>query len=308
MSVLLAVEIRRILSRRAVFAAAALVLLGMLIAGSVLFVRSHRPAAGELRAQQQRVEADRRQAVAECASGGFNIPKEEIPPGMTQQQYCEQVIGTPEIEDPSFRLVHYREIAENLSGLFVAVSMILAASFIGAEWHAGTITTQLTWESRRNRLLAAKAIAVALFAVIFFVLAQVLLFGVLAPAALFRGTTDGVNLAWLQGAAGVVLRGAAAAALASAIAFAVASIARNTAAAVGAIFVYMAVLEPLMRAVRPKWQRWYLYDNLATFTSGQRVDFTTHARSVAGAAVLVSLYALAFLLLAMAVFRRRDVT
>ncbi len=308
MSALLAVEIRRILSRRAVFGAAGLVLLGMLVAGSVLFVRSHRPAPAELRAQQQRVEADRRHAVAECASGSFNIPKEEIPPGMTLQQYCEQVIGTPEIEDPAFRLVHYRDVAENLSGLFIAVLMILAASIIGAEWHAGTVTTQLTWEPRRNRVLAVKAIAIALFAFAFFLLAQILLFGVLVPSAVLRGTTEGATLAWLQGAAGVVLRGAAAAALASVIGFAVASIARNTAAAVGAVFVYVAILEPLIRANRPNWQRWYLYDNLATFVSGHRLDFTTYGRSVAGAAVLICLYTLAFVLAAMAVFRRRDVT
>jgi ABC-2 type transport system permease protein len=308
MSALLRVEIRRILSRRALYMAAALVLLGMLIAGGVLFARSHRLAPAQLQARQQKEEVLRRQAVAECASGRFQIPAEEVPPGLTLEEYCQQIAGTPELEDPAFRLVQYRVIAENLSGLFIALLMILSASFIGAEWHAGTITTQLTWEPRRNRVLALKAIAAALFAFVFFVLAQVVLFGALSPAAVFRGTTQGVNSAWIQGAAGVVLRGAAAAALTSAIAFSLASIARNTAAAVGAVFVYIAILEPLVRAARPKWQRWYLYDNLATFISGHRLEFTTTSRTVIGAAFLVSLYALAFVAVAMAIFRRRDVT
>jgi ABC-2 type transport system permease protein len=307
-SALLAVEIRRILSRRAIYLAAALVLLGMLIAGGVLFARSHRLAAAQLQARQEKEEMIHRQAVAECASGKFGIPTEEVPSGVTLEEYCQQIVGTPELEDPAFQLVQYRVIAENLSGLFIALLMILAASFIGAEWHAGTITTQLTWEPRRTRVLAAKAIAVALFAFVFFVLAQILLFGVLSPAAVFRGTTQGVNSVWFQGAAGVVLRGAAAAALTSAIAFSLASIARNTAAAVGAVFVYIAVLEPLVRAARPKWQRWYLYDNLATLISGHRLEFTTTGRSVIGAAFLVSIYAIAFVLLAMAIFRQRDVT
>ena len=308
MSALLAVEIRRILSRRAVYMAAALVLLGMLIAGGVLFARSHRPDPAQIQVQQQKADAIRRQQVAECASGSFGIPKEEVPPGMTLEQYCEQVVGNTAIDDPSFRLVQYRLIAENLSGLFIALLMILSASFIGAEWHAGTITTQLTWEPRRNRVLAAKVIAASLFAFVFFVLAQVVLFGVLSPAAVFRGTTQGLDSAWFQGAAGVVLRGAAAAALTSAIAFSLASIARNTAAAVGAVFVYVAILEPLIRAARPKWQRWYLYDNLATFISGHRLEFTMTSRTVIGAAFLVSVYALAFVVLAMAIFRQRDVT
>lgn len=308
MSALLAVELRRILSRRAVFGAATLVVLGMLIAGTVLFVRSHRPEDVDLRARQQQAEMDRRQGVAECASGGFGIREEDVPPGMTLEQFCEQVVGTPEIEDPSFRLVNYRQIAEGLSGLFIALLMILSASFIGAEWHAGTVSTQLTWEPRRNRVLAAKVIAVALFAVAFFILAQALLFGILAPAAVFRGTTDGVNLTWLQGASGLVLRGAAAAALTSAIAFSLASIARNTAAAAGAVFIYIAILEPLIRAARPRWQPWYVYDNVATFISGSRLDLSAPGRSVTGAAVLICMYALASVLIAMAIFRRRDVT
>lgn len=302
------VEIRRILSRRAIYFAGTLVLVGMLIPGGVLLARSHRLDPAEIQARQQQIERVRTQQVAECAAGGFRIPQTEVPAGMTLEQYCEQVVGPPEIGDQAFHLVQYRVIAENLSGLFIALLMILSASFIGAEWHAGTITTQLTWEPRRNRVLAAKVIAAGLFAFVFFVLAQVLLFGVLTPAAAFRGSTQGVDLAWLQGAAGVLLRGAVAAALTSAIVFSLASVARNTAAAVGAVFVYIAILEPLIRATRPKWQRWYLYDNLAMFISGHRVDFTTVGRSVAGAAVLISFYALGFVAMAMLVFRRRDVT
>jgi hypothetical protein len=156
--------------------------------------------------------------------------------------------------------------------------------------------------------LAAKAVAVALFAFVFFVLAEVLLFGILAPSAVFRGSTAGADLGWLQGAAGVVLRGAVASAFTSAIAFSLASVARNTAAAVAGVFVYIAVLEPLIRAARPRWQPWYLYDNLSTFISGHTPGFTPFGRSVTGAGVLLTVYTMGFVLLAMAIFRRRDVT
>jgi ABC-2 type transport system permease protein len=308
MTALLLVEMRRILSRRAVYLAGGLVLVALLTAGTVLFIRSHRLGPDELLVRQRKVEAVHRQLVAECAGGGFGIPEREVPPGMTREQYCEQVVGTPEVEDPTFRLTSYRQVAEGLSGLFIALATILAASFIGAEWHAGTVTTQLTWEPRRNRVLAAKAIAAALFAFAFFVLAQLLLLGVLTPAGVVKGTTAGVNSTWFRGAAGMVLRGGVAAAVMSAIALSVASIARNTAASLGVVFVYVAVVEPLVRAARPRWQRWFLYDNLATFISGRRLDFTTVGRSVAGAALLVSIYSLVFVLAAMAVFRRRDVT
>jgi ABC-2 type transport system permease protein len=307
-SALLGVELRRILSRRAVWAAAAIVVLGMLIAGIVLFARSHRSTSAQLQEQARQVEVEHQRAIAECAAGGFGIPAEEVPPGMTLEQYCQQVVGTQEIDDTTFRLVRFQEIAQNLSGLFIALLMILAASFIGAEWHAGTVTTQLTWEPRRNRVLAAKSLSAALFAFVFFILANVLLFGILTPSALFRGSADGLTLGWFQGAAGVVLRGAVAAALTSAISFSLASVARNTAAAVGGVFVYIAVIEPLMRAVRPTWQPWYLYDNLSTFISGHTPGFTPFGRTTTGAGVLLAVYTMGFILLAMAVFRRRDVT
>lgn len=308
MRALLIVEIRRILSRRAVFAAAGLVLLGMLIAGIVLFARSHRLDAATLRAQQQQSELIRMQAVDECVAGGFGIPPQEVPPGMTLEEYCEEVVGTPGIQDPGFSLVRYREVAEGLSGLFIGLVMILAASFIGAEWHAGTVTTQLTWEPRRNRVLTAKVVAAALFGFAFFLLAEAVLLGTVAPAAVFRGTTEGTDAAWIRGASGLVLRGAAAAGLAAVIASSLASLARNTAAAVGGAFVYLAILEPLIRAVRPRWQPWFLYDNLATFISGHTPDFTPFGRTTTGAGVLISIYTVGFVLLALAMFRRRDVT
>jgi ABC-2 type transport system permease protein len=308
MSALLSVEMRRILSRRAVKAAAALVVLAMLIAGIVLFVRSHRLEPAEVRIRTQQAEAQRQEEVQACARGEFGIPAEQVPQGMTLEQYCDEQIGPAPIEDSAFALVHYRDIAEGLSGLFIAVVTILAASFIGAEWHAGTVTTQLTWEPRRNRVLAAKLIATGLFALVFFVLAETLLFGILTPAAVFRGTTQGLSADWLRGAAGVVLRGAGAAALAGAITFSLASIARNTAAAAAGIFVYIAVLEPLIRAARPGWRPWFLYDNLATFISGHTPDFSSLGRSMTGAGVLISIYTMGFVALAMATFRRRDVT
>ena len=41
----------------------------------------------------------------------------------------------------------------------VAAAWLLAASFVGAEWHAGTMGTLLTWEPRRLYVLGAKVAA-----------------------------------------------------------------------------------------------------------------------------------------------------
>ena len=125
---------------------------------------------------------------------------------------------------------------------------------------------------------------------------------------MFRGTTEGVDAAWLRSTTGVALRGAAVAAMIGAVSFSIASLARNTAAAIGAAFGYIAVLEPIVRGLRPGWQPWLIYDNAATVILGHRADFTINARSVTGAALVLLLYVTAAVVVAVAAFRARDVS
>ena len=85
-------------------------------------------------------------------------------------------------------------------------------------------------------------------------------------------------------------------------------LARNTAVAVGAVLGYAAVVEPLLRAVRPKWEPWFVVSNAVRFITATRLDFATKQRSTAGAGVLLVAYTLGAALVSLAVFRRRDVT
>src|SRR5438477_201457 len=128
----------------------------------------------------------------------------------------------------------------------------------------------------------------------------------LAPAAIVRGTTEGVNLGWLRAMAGLILRGGALAALAAAVGVALASIGRNTAAALGVAFGYIAVIEPILRAVRPKWQPWLVYDNVATFIVGHAAQLTVRPRTPTGAGLLVGVYVAALAVVAAGFFLRRD--
>src|SRR5207248_1554606 len=82
---------------------------------------------------------------------------------------------------------------------------VLGATLIGAEWHAGTITTELTWEPRRARLHLAKVLAAAAFALVGFVALQVLVGLAVTPAAVLRGVTRGMDASWLWVAAGVLI-------------------------------------------------------------------------------------------------------
>jgi hypothetical protein len=305
MSGLLAVEIRRLLARRVVRFVAAMALFGMLLAGLVLFLRSHHPRPGAETNLVAQVQAQHERDVARCVSG---TAPGNVPPGLTPEEFCRQVLPPPQIPNPEFHLSHYREVSEGLSGLFIAVLIVLGATSAGAEWHAGTVTTQLTWEPRRIPLLLAKIAAAALVAFVGFWVAEALLFATLAPAAVFRGTTQGVDAEWVRLTAQTLLRASAMAAMGGVIGHALAWLARNTAVAVGGVLGYAAVLEPLLRAVRPKWEPWFLVSNAIRFITAHPVDVSTHTRSTVGAAVLLASYTAGIVALSLGVFRRRDVT
>src|SRR5439155_2452759 len=152
MSGLLVVELRRFLVRRLVRAVAVLVMVGIVIAGIATLAKSHRSNAGALEAQA-RVKHDR--IVAECISGRFGPPTDALPPGQSREEFCRSVV-TSEPNDPRFHLMSLVDVFKGTTVPLVLLAWVLSASFIGAEWHAGTVTTLLTWEPRRIRVLVAK--------------------------------------------------------------------------------------------------------------------------------------------------------
>jgi ABC-2 type transport system permease protein len=310
MNRLLDVEARRYLSRRLVRFLVGLAVLGMLIAGTVLFFKSHRVGPEEARALQQQAEAQRAHDIQRCAAGEFGIPPSEVPPGETLEQFCrDQVVGPVQVVDPRFHLTALRDVFLGTNGILVAVFLLLGASFVGAEWHAGTMTTLLTWEPRRVRVIVAKVAVAAALAFIGYVVLQALLGLALTPAAVVRGSTAGADAAWLREVAGFVLRGGVAAAIAATLGASLAAIGRNTAAALGVLFGYIAILEPLLRGLRPKWTPWLLFSNLSTFllgNNGSNAEFSP--RSTIAAGILVGTYALGVAAIAAAMFKTRDVT
>jgi hypothetical protein len=189
----------------------------------------------------------------------------------------------------------------------VLVAMVLGASFIGAEWRANTVAVQLTWEPRRVRLMLAKAVIAVSFGALFFVAAQALIVAGLVPTILLRGTTEGVDAAWLRETLGVVGRGSAYAAIATAFGFALASIGRNTAAALGVLLGYIAILEgAFLGGLWPGMRPWLVLGNSIVFLSGT-TDSEIFGRSVIEAGLLLGAYAAGLLALATAWFHRRDV-
>jgi hypothetical protein len=208
--------------------------------------------------------------------------------------------------DPRFPLTMFPDILKGTSIPLIIAGWLLGASFIGADWRAGTITTLLTWEPRRARVIVAKVLACAVFVFALAMALQAVLGGVLSLDAVFRGTTEGVDASWWRETGGVAVRTATVTSVASVVGFAVASIGRNTAAALGAGFAYVAVIENLVRGLRPEWQPWLFTDNAAVFITGGNVGFSFQ-RTMLQAIALLAVYAATLFTVSAMMFRSRDV-
>jgi hypothetical protein len=307
MTRLIRVELRRLLSRRILRVMTLLAVLGVLTGATTTFVKSHHPDAST-RAEIQRLEQDRVDQVLRCSRGELPIPASEIPPGETLQSYCERNIGPAETPNPEFAMTEIRGAVLGTLGVLIVLMLVIGATFIGAEWHSGSMAALLTWEPRRARVFMAKATAAALVAFVWSLAVLTFLGLTLIPAALFRGTSAGADGAWLASTIGVLVRGSVVASVAAVIGLAVASVGRNTAAALGGAFAYFALVEPLVRGLRPTWVRWLLTDNVATFVLSRAPDDAGFIRSPAVAALWVCLVTAALAGVSLLAFQRRDVT
>lgn len=210
-------------------------------------------------------------------------------------------------ETGRFALTSLTDILGGTSIPLIILGLAFGASFIGAEWHEGTVTPLLTWQPRRVLVLATKALAVLLAVIVSAIAIQTLLGLALWLVAALRGTTAGADAAWLSETAGIALRGAIIAGLMSVIGFSIGAVARNTTVAVILGFVYFGVGEQIIRNLKPQWQPWFVGDNAAAFVIGDTQQMFGLFRSPSGALLVVTLYAVAALALSAAWFQNRDV-
>ncbi|MGH2673462.1 MAG: hypothetical protein ACRDHC_10835 [Actinomycetota bacterium] len=218
------------------------------------------------------------------------------------------VAGAIVFATQSYDLVTLPDVFLGTSFVFVILGWLFGASFVGAEWHAGTVTTLLTWEPRRTRVIVAKITAAVVSVFVLTLVLQLVLGGVLAVDAATQGSTAGADGAWAAEAAGVGLRVALVSCIFAGVGFGIASIGRNTAAALGVGFGYIVIVENLVRGLRPEWAPWLLADNAGLFLIGDPADFPLLHRSVVGAGIYLSAVATLLLVAAAAQFRVRDVT
>jgi hypothetical protein len=142
--------------------------------------------------------------------------------------------------------------------LLALAGFVLGATLFGADYASRALTTLLTWEPRRRRVLAARAASCAAVTTCASLTALALLCVALLPAALAHGSGAVPTGGWYLSMAGLALRCALLAAAASAIGVSCAAIGRSTPAALAIIAVYWIAAERTALGIGQWLSRWLL--------------------------------------------------
>lgn len=192
--------------------------------------------------------------------------------------------------------------------LFLIVGGIIGgASVAGAEWKAITITTLLTWEPRRSRLLLTRFTAGALLAFVIAIALQVLFMAAALPAVFAHGSTETPGGGWWISLGLAVVRGALYTAVGAVLAEALAMLGRNTAFALVGLFGWVAVVEGAVRGLRPGWARWMWGENMAIVIPWRSSSTASFHRGPLTAALTIAIYMLVVCTVSAATFARRDI-
>jgi len=212
------------------------------------------------------------------------------------------------------------QFASETSTFVVLLGVALAASLGGADWSAGTMTTLLTWEPRRVRVLLIRALVVAFVVAFVTLLLQAILFGSFSLAVALRGTSLGAPSGLLGTAALTGLRVSTVAVGFGLVALAIATIGRSTVAALGVLFGYLVLVEGVIAGLRPSIQDRLLvraggvivsqqpiYDESRSFSSIGPSNLPPVLLGITEAWVVAAVYVVVLMVLALLVFRTRDV-
>jgi ABC-2 type transport system permease protein len=279
---------------------AILAVLGIVVGVTIGAFQSNKP---DLAAAQRTYEHDRQQCLA-----GEMISQDQLPPGETLEAFCTDNVRIDNYVYGSLRLASLPDFLKGTAFILIVLGLVIGASSVGADWQVGTMAALLTWEPRRVRVLIVRIAVVVASVFALAVALQSVLSLALAAAAALRGTTVGTESPWLTGVLGTVLRIAGASAFGAWLGVTLAMIGRNTAAALGVAFGYLAIVESLMRSFIPKISGSLLSTNLVVFVDGRAGTSETGSTiAVGGASITIALYAGVLLIVALALFRTRDV-
>ncbi|TMK59667.1 MAG: hypothetical protein E6G54_05675 [Actinobacteria bacterium] len=224
--------------------------------------------------------------------------------------------------DAAFKKFRDLALVIEHSGTFVVLlGVALAASLGGADWSAGTMTTLLTWEPRRIRVLLIRALVVAFLVAVVTFLLQGVLMATFSLAVALRGTSLGAPPGLVGTAVQTALRVSTVSVGFGLVALWVATIGRSTVAALGVLFGYLVLFEGVIAGFRPSIQDRLLVRAGGVIVSQQPIydqgpgSFSSNGSftqppvllGLTEAWVVAAVYVVVVMVLALLVFRARDV-
>lgn len=256
MNRLLGIEVRRFFARRLTRLTIVALFIGVVIAGISMAVTSSRDVSGAQRsAAQSREQYLQSQAAArqDCLA--------HVPPDQAAQQCPPEQADLPPdgafYHDPRFSFEdHVADLIRAGTLLGGLAAVLLAASFIGAEWQAGTLATLLTWEPRRVRVAGAKLAAAVGCSLAIAAVMGGLQVAVAAVVAGTRGTLHSLltdhppQPHFATQTLAMAGRGACIVAILAAISGGLALLLRHTVAALGVFIGYLIVGEAIVGSLR----------------------------------------------------------
>jgi ABC-2 type transport system permease protein len=298
-------ELLRFRSRRLVVVLLVGTLLGAVVGILIAAFQSTPPTAGDL----ARARARAREEVASCLVQDW----EGVDIQGSLEEFCQDNFGDPtQYMRSHLKLAELPDILEGVSSITTILGLVVGASVVAVSWQTGTISTILTWEPRRLRWFAARILVLAAGVLVMTLAIVAFLSAGLALAAMLRGSTVGIDRTWWSDVLTTALRVAVAASISAVIGGAVAAVGRHTAAALGVVFAWTAVVEGLIRGLRPHFTPWLLGDNLVSFLSWQRMQvqfapFESYTITPERALFVIAGYTVLTLALGLAFVRLRDV-
>jgi hypothetical protein len=154
-------------------------------------------------------------------------------------------------------------------------------------------------------VLSAKVVACAAGVFVLALAIEAVFASTLWLVSAAQGGTTGADATFAWEVGRLMLRVSAVAVFGGVLGLAIAMIARNTGAAIGIAFAYLAIGESIMRALKPAWQPWLIGDNANVVVLGR--DLSSVGRSPSESALVLLLYATVFFVAAAGAFRTRDV-
>jgi hypothetical protein len=265
-------EAHRFRSRRFIRWLLLLSVLGYLIAAPVIAVTQFsKPNAAVLADAQNRLE----QAVVEQNKFRDECAKQfSSDPGVNVDEMCGPVASASDMRPEDFVDKQPFHLAEALPAGAIAMGVatamlafLIGATYVGAEWSSRSMVALLFWEPRRLKVMGVKIAVTALFAALLGVVTQAVWWGTAEVVARTRGDRDNLPADFWSDLFGQQGRAVLFVVLTALLGFGIANLIRNTAAALGAGFIYLVIIENLVRGFFPTWQQWLLVENVSGLLS-----------------------------------------